>query len=826
MRYYFTLSLRYMRKNFHRTLYSVAGIVVCVILLYGVLLTGFGYWDYICQESYDASIQLRTAYDCTKEMIEKLSEQEQIKALEIQRYGEYEDDDADRELTVDRLEEGGTYGAYIELKDPSDLKRSAEQITQETGVNVYADEAALVALKQEKSSDVGVYNAILSLIAALFCAFSIVILRNIMTISVVERMRDYGLLRCVGMSKRQLNTLLISEGMIMSGIATAAGIVLGYGVVQGFACWVNDVLFLEPPIRFSFDWPSFLITVFLSFGVTLFSLLEPARQAGLLSPLEALHNNITLRRGKNRKKQEKIRYHKGGVWGKFFGISGEYAYKNMMRTRGRQINLYVGILVCVILMGSINSFTDSLHASVDRAYQGKHNKYAEIIVGSGNYSAAEAEKLQEDIGKIKGVRETGLIFTRTVWKFYDKNLEQKVTKDGTDFLYISYGYDDADLEALQPYLLEGQISCEKMKQENGVIICDTRHDVQDDKGNLTSKRCTDYQVGDTITMLSPEGRKKQEELFQKIIPAVNRKLGRPEDSDLYDAEVQKKKQAAKQRRILWKTICEVLAEEGVDIRSLPEEAERKQEKGTNTTYAMLNEVGRILYEQGYQDEYVIQGIVSEDIHNGGDIEENYLSYLEVICPQERMIEEIQQGQTSVGPFTGYYAGQADDWGIGVNRDTRQINNLLEQYCNENEIGYYISNLDEFMGILEFFQIVKLVGTIISACIVIGSLFQIYNLVCMNMALRQKELWLYGIVGMTRRQKRKMVILENSLPGLSAIFTGLILSCGLSWYIVDYLLNQDGTIVFSYPVLQNLGISFLFLLLIVLDSALGMYSRKK
>lgn len=814
-----------MKENRYRTVNSIIGILICFVLLFGVLTAGFGYWDYIIQQSYDGRTQLFTDDECTKEMVEKLSRQEQVKTLDIEQYGEISEEDEDRELTVDSLKEGRQYGAHIGLQDTSDIKKSAEQLTEATGIELYIDESALVVLGQAKAEGEEFYHAILSLIVAVFCAFSIVLLRNLMTISVVERMRDYGLLRCVGMSKKQLNVLLLAEGMVMSGTAMVGGIVFAYGFIQVVGYWLNQSLLLDSPIHFPFYWSAFGITVLLNLGVTLFSLLEPARQAGLLSPIDALHNNVVLR---GKRGHKKLHYYKGRLWGRLFGITGEYAYKNMMRTRGRQINLFVGVFVCVCLMGCMNSYTDSLRASVRYFYEGKHRKYAESITCYEDYDAEKAQKLQDDISKLHGVKETGLTVSSTSWDFYDEKLmkaSDAAAKRQHAFRCVSYGYDDADLKALEPYLIDGRISVRQMAEEHGVIICDTGHHVVDDYGGRMDQRYTDYQVGDKISQLSFEGRQKKMEILHQIVPEVNRKLGKRKDKDLYESVV-----TEKQYRILWNTIRRVLTDEGFDISSLPEKPPQKAEEA-NRIYDMMSEVGRILFEQGYRDECVVLGIVSEDIHNGGNIEEmfGWYPYLEIIYPQQQMIKDIWQRPTKSEQTKYYFINGWDkSWGIGVKRDINQLDDSLEKYCQGQEELYYSGGdfLEQYIDMLELFRVVRAVGLSVCVCIVTACLFQVFNLVSMNMALRQKELWLYEIVGMTLRQKIRMVLLENSLPGLIAIVLGIVFSYGLSWYFVDYLLNQDQGLKFSFPVLQNMSVGIGFFLLIMLASILGIVRNRK
>jgi len=47
---------------------------------------------------------------------------------------------------------------------------------------------------------------------------------------VLARRREFGVLRHVGMTRRQIGTMLATEGFLLSGIGLVAGLVLGYAI--------------------------------------------------------------------------------------------------------------------------------------------------------------------------------------------------------------------------------------------------------------------------------------------------------------------------------------------------------------------------------------------------------------------------------------------------------------------------------------------------------------------------------------------------------------------------------------------------------------------
>ena len=52
MSYFFSLSLKYMKRNKTRTLYSIFGIILVFILCYVTMSIGYAAWDYSFYEDY------------------------------------------------------------------------------------------------------------------------------------------------------------------------------------------------------------------------------------------------------------------------------------------------------------------------------------------------------------------------------------------------------------------------------------------------------------------------------------------------------------------------------------------------------------------------------------------------------------------------------------------------------------------------------------------------------------------------------------------------------------------------------------------------------
>lgn len=829
-----------MKKHKSRTLYSLFGIMLTIILCFSALTVGYSVWDYNLKVLYEHNGETQlfiTNSTFTKETLEQLNNYASVKTLRIlDIYSE-----AENPIPIEEANENTEYRLEIGLWDTSNLQKSVQELKEHLDIECNIDENVAMYLNQgDDNLSANLYHVCVVMIASLFAVFSIFVLRNTMMLSIVERMKDYGLLRCIGMSKKQLYELLLTEGLIMGICAVIGGVACGYGLLIGLQPWINHEFYFSIPFQFGFYPKAILYTTLLCIAVTLFSLLEPARQSGMISPIEAIHNNITL---KNRKGgiKEKLQHHSGKVWGFFFGVEGEYAYKNMMRSRGRFIYLFVGLIASVVLLGSISSFADSTYAFVENIYQGQQKEYTEIISVNAEYRSGLVQKILSDLKNIDGVTEEGLILSRYDFQLFDSNLMKNNIE-----ICINYGYDKDHFNQLKSYLLEGEISFEKMEKEHGVILCDTKYNDKDAEGNEIDYRLTDYKVGDTISLLSSKGANEAAQVYEDALQTAGKKLGiesvktQKEDTSMENDIEYDNTELALDENIEDAKGLEYYSKEDDDFNELLQETLRiLKKKGFDcesiqklSEYENMNDVKNVLlqleYNQGEKDEYVIQGIISEDIYNGGYAAGMVNTIIAILHPDTEILTNFvpETYESYVFPSFNY------SWAIGFNRDIHQLNNAIEEYCklqtkNGTTYTYYSELLEEegYKDMIDILHTSRILALLISGCIALISMIQVFNTVCANMTLRKKELEIFSVVGMSRKQERKMIILENGVAAILAVIIGYLLAWSISWYFVDHLLNQDGTIHYIWPWFKMIIAGIILIIATGIVSILGM-GRKK
>lgn len=113
---------------------------------------------------------------------------------------------------------------------------------------------------------------------------SLIAMLNTLTISVIERTREIGMIRAAGATRKQVRTMVVAEALLLAAIGTAFGI-LG-GLYLGYVLVVSmEGIF---PLGYAFPLSGILsaIAIGLLFGV--FAAFIPARQASGMNVVEAL----------------------------------------------------------------------------------------------------------------------------------------------------------------------------------------------------------------------------------------------------------------------------------------------------------------------------------------------------------------------------------------------------------------------------------------------------------------------------------------------------------------------------------------------------------
>lgn len=209
-----------------------------------------------------------------------------------------------RDYTIEGVADDSQTLVYIPLND---IKALGED--EYSNVRVQVDDPDNIEAVKSTIASLG-YNAtsvadliiqirrVFRIIQAVLAGFGVIALIvasigmfNTLTIALLERTRDIGIMKAIGARTRDIRRLFLTEALVIGGLGGIAGVILAY--VMGFIINLSyNIVVLRlggEAIRlFSFE-PGFIaLSIIFAFVVGLLTGIYPARRAARLNPLKAL----------------------------------------------------------------------------------------------------------------------------------------------------------------------------------------------------------------------------------------------------------------------------------------------------------------------------------------------------------------------------------------------------------------------------------------------------------------------------------------------------------------------------------------------------------
>jgi putative ABC transport system permease protein len=238
-----------------------------------------------------------------------------------------------------------------------------------------------------------------AILIVIIAASSIIVIANSFTISATERVKQFGLLKSVGATGKQIGQSVLFEALILALIAIPLGIALGFAVQGGSLAILNKIFYgakilkeNAPDLRMVFAPAIIIITIAVSFATVLLSALRPARRAAKTPAIDSIRQNTEVRVRKKELRVSRLTH-------KLFGIEGVLAAKTLKRNKRKQRAAVAALAVSVVLFVGVSSFVGMLNRSITAIYEiSEHNVQLSLYNGSleqqkeiMNYLAAHAD---------------------------------------------------------------------------------------------------------------------------------------------------------------------------------------------------------------------------------------------------------------------------------------------------------------------------------------------------------------------------------------------------------------------------------------------------
>lgn len=189
------------------------------------------------------------------------------------------------------------------------------------------------------------------LLAIIILTAMVLVIKNSFAMSTSEKISEFGVLRCVGASPKQIRSIVLYEALTTWAVSLPLGLLLAIGAMA-LTIWVVstlDVAMLNYLTLSLSPWP-FVVTAILSFVAVMLSAYAPAKKAGAISPISAVRGSASFVDVPSRIEK------KGWLAQKAFGFSGILASRNIHRNKKRYRTTIFSIIISVALFVSLSGF--------------------------------------------------------------------------------------------------------------------------------------------------------------------------------------------------------------------------------------------------------------------------------------------------------------------------------------------------------------------------------------------------------------------------------------------------------------------------------------
>lgn len=372
---------------------------------------------------------------------------------------------------------------FVKLVDGTDKRNTISTIESLVGKDNITENDSILRITGE-SKDKGNNNALFmigGLVVGVVAIATIMVIYNSFHISIAHRTKQFGQLRAMGTTRKQIMSLVLREALIMTVISVPIGLLCGVLVVYIIAMVFKrlSVGFSDLEVVIS---PVVIFGSFLIGALSIFiSAILPARGAGKISPLVAISNSNLI-------SKDELKRSKKNILIKYLKIDKVMAIKNVKRNKKRFYITAISMAISVTLFIGLSSFYEyAMNVQSD----GADNTIYSFEVMQ-NYEGAKKYKIPDEL--IKDVRNISGI--SDVYKNYnsiklksvvneevipkivrDQNYSfiNEVKLDGETKKYVSImmnGFDQNKINELKPYVIEGSV--DNLKDNEIIVVKNER----------------------------------------------------------------------------------------------------------------------------------------------------------------------------------------------------------------------------------------------------------------------------------------------------------------------------------------------------------------
>ncbi|MBP3463527.1 MAG: ABC transporter permease [Clostridia bacterium] len=386
----------------------------------------------------------------------------------------------------------------ISEQDLEKINKELEKTKYQTSINDYL---ILLETNPIKDGPIAGLGTVVAIVCIIIVFTSVFCIKNSFDISITEKIKQYGMLRSIGATKKQIKKNVFYEATILGIIGIPIGLLCGflasYILVLVSNYFLNEMLSEGLGLRFDFSWIAVLVSVILGIVTIYFSALRSAKRAAKISPIDSIRNSADIKINAKKVKSPKIIK-------KLFGMGGEISFKNLKRNRRKYRTTVVSIVVSVFIFIALSYFMNLAFEAIKHQFNvSEYTLSLSIFVGDDEktYNQVLGTTKLESIEEYSVFRQC--VASKTNLKYSDEY--KKITSNGVDFPDDNETIEIVTVgnEEYRRFSKKLGIKYDDVKNKGILIdyVTISTYDEKNDKNIYNTVRVTDCNVGDSIEVV-------------------------------------------------------------------------------------------------------------------------------------------------------------------------------------------------------------------------------------------------------------------------------------------------------------------------------------
>lgn len=677
---------------------------------------------------------------------------------------------------------------YTVISQPSDYSRFNLDIVKKIETNSCINyDLLMYSFQSFDSAFPFLVIGLLSILIGLIVFGSVSLIYNSFSISVSERTKQFGILKSIGATKKQIRKSVLYEAAVLCVIGIPIGLISGclgiaitfYFLSDSIATFLADLTDLK--MRFVFSPLAIIAASIIGFVTVIISAYIPARKAIKINPIDSVRQSDEIKINRRSVKVSPLTQ-------KIFGFEATLSSKNFKRNKRKYRTTVFSLFVSVVLFISASSlatyFTDVVEAeSQDMNYDVSVNVFSYRDTTDDEPFTETEEfrtKLYNGLKSVQGIDE----FTLTQQMGTDFNVDKKYISEEylnmIDKEIVDSSSKRNELNGLFTYNFIDDSAFRRLLKEEGLS-----EEGYFDKEN---PKALVYDIGTHIYQSN-----NKERVY--IVPFLNT------DNISSTIRISEILPWFEENGEKYSYLGETAVKDGVtyyvyDIsrdegEEFDESTKRYLPEEKAVSYIDLS-IGAVLQEKPYFTGHNTNLIYPESVKEKVMLEGYWQTHAFILCEDHTKV-----------------ASDVSRLIKGIGGDTNHVS-----------VVDYAAEIESIRALVTIAKVLAYGFIILISMIAAANVF---NTISTNISLRRREFATLKSVGLTSKGMRKMMTFESILYGVKSLLFSLPVSLAMT-YLVYFVASDSGYEMGFYVPWDKFIIAIASVFIIVVLSMV--YSIKK